>query len=253
MGKKYLLLVSKIVVIFILASAILIRLAYKSDFDSIFIQSLESKTKEGKPVFSKISWFSSDDKDVWMMNQSHHGINATGRELDRLAIIVDKTTIPKNVRFLQIKPGPLVWSEDLIQQRVPYKVSCFMCHANGPRAIRADYNGLVKNTFTEKMKILLINLKIKTQGQIVENSAHIDEDKTLHIPFRHRSKIENDPLLIKACTKCHNESGFLARGFLKRQNFLAIQFMVNNGFMPPPGFAVSEKEKMQIQRFTEGL
>lgn len=253
MKKKSFLLVTKIIIIFILVGAVLIRLAYKANFESIFIQSLESKTKEGDSVFNKISWFPGEEKDVWMMNQSHHGVTATGSELDRLAIIVDKTTTPKNVRFLQLKPGPLVWSEDLITQRVPYKVSCFMCHANGPRAIRPDYDGLVKNDFSEKMKIFLLNLKIKTQGQIVENGQHVEEDKTLDIPFRHRSKIENDPLLVKTCTHCHNETGFFARGFLKRQNFLAINFMVNSGFMPPPGFSVTEKEKLQIKRFTEGF
>ncbi|MBC7467109.1 MAG: hypothetical protein H7256_14060 [Bdellovibrio sp.] len=253
MKKKYLLLASKVVIISILASAVLIRLAYKLNFESIFIQSLESKTKEGGPVFYNVSWFSLGDKDVWMMNQSHHGIAATGSDLDRLAIIVDKTTSPKNVRFMQLKPGPLVWSEDLINQRVPYKVSCFMCHSNGPRAIRPDYDGLVMNSFSEKMKIVLLNLKIKTQGQIVENEQHALEDKDLSIPFRHRSKIENDSLLVKACTRCHNETGLFARGFLKRQNFLAINFMVSSGFMPPPGFDVSIADKKQIANFVAGF
>ncbi|MBC7465775.1 MAG: hypothetical protein H7256_07270 [Bdellovibrio sp.] len=254
MKKKSLLLVTKVLIIFVLASAVVVRLAYKLNFEAILIQSLESKTKEGDPVFNKISWFSFEDKDVWMMNQSHHGIaTTTGSDLDRLVIVVDKTTSPKNVRFMQLKPGALVWSEELINQRVPYKVSCFMCHSNGPRAIRPGYNGLVKNSFSEKMKIMLLNLKVKTQGQIVENEQHAIEDKDLAVPFRHRSKIENDSLLVKTCTRCHNETGLFARGFLKRQNFLAINFMVNSGFMPPPGFSVTAKEKLQIQRFTEGF
>jgi hypothetical protein len=253
MKTKHILLVSKIGIIFILASAILIRLAYKINFDQIEIQSLESKTKTGDPVFNKISWFSFPDKDVWMMNQSHNGANADSSNWDRLAIIVDKTKTPKTAQFLQLKPGPLVWSEDLITQRVPFKVSCFLCHANGPRAIRADLHGQIQNTFMDKIKITLMNLKIKSHGRIVENEIHAIEDQTLHVPFRSRNKIDNDLLQVKACTKCHNDSGFFARGFLKRQNFLAIQFMVSNGFMPPPGFAVTEKEKHQIQRFTLGL
>jgi len=253
MKKKHLLLASKIVVFIFIASAILIRLAYKMNFENIKIQSQESKTIEGKPVFNTISWFSLKDKDVWMMNQSHHGATASDDELDRLAIVVDKTTSPNNVRFLQIKPGPLIWSEDLINQRVPYKVSCFLCHANGPRAIRPDYDGAVKNSFSEKVKIALLNLKIKTHGRLVENEQHAIEDVDLKIPFRHRSKIDNDPLLVKTCTHCHNDTGFLARGFLKRQNFLAIRFMVESGNMPPPGFSITAKEKLQIQRFTEGF
>lgn len=253
MKKKYLLLVSKILIISILAGALLVRLAYKLDFDSIQIQSLESKTQEGLPVFNRISWFSFADKDVWMMNQSHFGLKASESELDRLAIVVDKTTTPKNVRFMQLKPGPLVWSEDLLQQRVPYKVSCFMCHANGPRAIRPDYDGVVQNSTAEKLKIALMNLKIKTYGKMVENSSHTEEDPNLKTPFRYQQKLDNDTLQVKACTKCHNDSGFFARGFLKRQNFLAINFMLASGNMPPPGFAVTEKEKQQIQQFTDGF
>ena len=252
MKKKSILLVTKIVIIFILASVVLIRLANKINFDSIFIQSLESKTNTGDPVFNKISWFSYSDKDVWMMNQSHHGADAKGENLDRLAIIVDKTTSPNNIRFLQLKPGNLVWSEDLIQQRIPNKVSCFLCHANGPRAIRADYKGVVNNTFLDKLKISYLNMKIKKYGKLVENSAHIIEDKSLKIPFRYPGKLDNDLLLVKSCKKCHNDSKD-GRGYLKRQNFLAIKFLIENKFMPPSGHSIPAIEQQKIQKFLTGL
>ncbi|MFZ3231759.1 MAG: hypothetical protein WA160_16250 [Pseudobdellovibrio sp.] len=250
---KSILLVSKIIIISVLASAVLIRLAYKISFESILIQSLESKTKEGKTVINKISWFSLPDKDVWMMNQSHHGMNTTGSDLGRLAIIVDKTMTPNNTMFLQIKPGPRVWSEDLITQHVPFKVSCFMCHSNGPRAIRADFKGMVQNSFIDQIKITILNLKIKFQGVIVENKLHALEDKALDVPFRYRTINENDSLLVKSCTRCHNDSSYFARGYLKRQNFLAIQFMVDNGFMPPAKNLLTAKEKQKVQKFTMGL
>ncbi len=101
---------------------------------SILFQSLESKAIDGSADFNRIRWFQLADQDVWMMNQSHHGISAEKEKWDRLAIVVDKTTTPPTAKFYQLKSGPLVWSEDIIQQRVPYKVSCFICHANGASA-----------------------------------------------------------------------------------------------------------------------
>ena len=120
----------------------------------VLFQSLESKTVTGEAVYNKIKWFSDSDKDIWMMSQSHNGPQFPEEKWDRLAIIVDKKY--KTAQFLQLKPGPLQWTEDLVSQQVPYRVSCFMCHANGPRAIRPTGSSL----FAEA-KILLWNFKIK--------------------------------------------------------------------------------------------
>ncbi|MCB9027127.1 MAG: hypothetical protein H6625_12460 [Bdellovibrionaceae bacterium] len=50
------------------------------DDQAIFIESEESKTISGNPVFNKIKWISKKDKDIWMMNQSHHGAFANDSE-----------------------------------------------------------------------------------------------------------------------------------------------------------------------------
>ena len=140
----------------------LIGFALLFDETSVLIQSRESKTLDDKPVYNQISYFTNKKQDVWMMNQSHHGLKAELQEWDRLAIVIDKNKSPKEVTFLQLPPGELKWEEGLIKQKINYKVSCFMCHSNGPRAIRPDDKSLQVSTFS-KAKIFVWNLRINNK------------------------------------------------------------------------------------------
>lgn len=218
--------------------------------DSLLIQSLESKTLFEEPVINEIKWFSFKDKDVWMMNQSHFGVNATADQKDRLAIVIDKTRPLKTAYFMQLIPGPLIWLEQLYAQKIKNKVSCFMCHANGLRAIRPDLNGLIKTTFLQKLKLNYLNFKIKSYGIIAENNLHKIEDLSLSNPFRYRTKFENKSLTLQACTRCHDGE---KRSQLTRQNAIAIQFLVKNNFMPPDKNGLSKNEIKLIQNFTDGF
>jgi len=211
------------------------------DNEPIVIQSLESKNPNGGPVYNKIKFFPGFDKDIWMMNQSHQGLGAESQQWDRLAIIVDKTGKQKSAKFLQLPPGELKWSEDLLKQNINFKISCFMCHSNGPRAIRTQ------------TKIFFWNLRIKTYGRILEDKEQATLDQSLKIPFRHRTAIDNEELNVKSCTKCHSEGGLFRRGFLTRQNMMTIKFMIENEIMPPKGFSLSGEDKNQIKNFILGL
>lgn len=48
--------------------------------------------------------------------------------------------------------------------------------------------------------------------------------------------IDLSDLKVATCVKCHQESGFLAWGFLKRLQGRIIKFMFDTGQMPPMGF-----------------
>lgn len=222
------------------------------DNEPITIQSLESKNPTGGPVYNKIKFFPGFDKDIWMMNQSHQSLGAESQQWDRLAIIVDKTGKQKTAKFLQLPPGELKWSEGLLKQNIDFKISCYMCHSNGPRAIRPDKVSLGLDLKTQA-KIFFGNLRIKTYGQILENKEQATLDQSLKIPFRHRMAIDNEELNIKSCTKCHSDGGFLKRGFLRRQNMMTIKFMIDNEIMPPKGFSLNSEDKNQIKNFILGL
>ena len=223
------------------------------DHGPILIQSLESKTVENKPVYNQISLQSTDKKDVWMMNQSHHGLKADQKKWDRLAIIVNKETNPNEVTFLQLPPGKLEWNDDLLKKKVEYKVSCFMCHSNGPRVIRPDEKE-VKVSFSKKVKIAMWNLKIKTYGAMKESKVQVLFDKTSVVPFRYPYSLDNEKLELKSCTKCHNGgSDLFSRNQLTRQNIIAIKFMVENKMMPPLGFSVSEHDRKELNKFIKGF
>ena len=100
------------------------------DDTPLLFESLESKTENFAPVYNEIRWISEGGKDIWMMNQSHDG--PLSQAPDRLAIVVDKRA--RAAKFFQLTQGPLHWEKS--PQPIDYKVSCFMCHSNGLRAIR---------------------------------------------------------------------------------------------------------------------
>lgn len=223
-----------------------------SEDQEVFIESRESKTSVQGPVFNKIKWFSLKGKDVWMMNQSHHGPHADENSWDRLAIVVDNSQSPKVARFYQFEPGPLEWREGLVEK--PFRVSCFMCHNNGPRAIRPNEDSLfVRTSLRDKIKISYWNLRMKLYGRVIASSVHDQQDPTQMPPFRFRSGYENESLKLATCIKCHKESGFWARGELKRQQASTIKFMFESGQMPPLGFAMSAKEKQEMTLFLQGF
>lgn len=223
-----------------------------SDSQEVFLESWESRTVSGGSVFNKIKWFSFKDKDVWMMNQSHHGSQALKNKWERLAIVVDKTKSPITAKFFQLKPGPLEWADNL--EQVPLRISCFMCHANGPRAIRPNYKSAFNPMgFKERVKVLAWNIRIKSYGRVVPHKSHKDTDQNLVPPFRWRSDYENEPLKISTCLTCHKEQGFFARGRLRRQNIPTIKFMLETGQMPPIGFWLSKEEKIQMEHFLAGF
>lgn len=216
----------------------------------ILIESWESKTTEGNSVFNRIKWFSLPEKDVWMMNQSHHGANS--KAWDRLAIVVDKKT--KTAKFYQLESGPLEWSEDLAKKSTPFRVACFLCHNNGPRAIRPQHDSaFALLALREQLKLAYWNLRIKTYGRITESPEHALLDETQRPPFRFRGVYENETLKVKTCVNCHQENGLFARGALHRQQLGTIRFLVENKQMPPPGFSLSEDEKRELTRFLKGF
>jgi hypothetical protein len=225
-----------------------------SSVNVVRIESEESKTTNGEPVYNRIALIQKGDKEIWMMNQSHLGPNAANAQLERLAIVVDKSKSPKTARFYQLQPGPLEWNDDLPKtSRVSYRVSCFLCHANGPRAIRPTESENAILSFGEKLSIGVWNLKIKTYGRILEDTAHAKEDETLETPFHPRGRYENEKLTVGVCVKCHQEGGLVARGALTRLQTMTMKTMVQNGHMPPPGFSISPDERAELESFFEGF
>ncbi len=198
----------------------------------LLIESAESRTIDGKPVFNEIQWNIKDGKEMWTMRQSHGGKLLPKNKWDSLAIHMDE-----RAKFLQL--------DSTSGARVEYKVSCFMCHSNGPRAIRPVEGSLGP---LDQVKVTLLNLRIKLYGRVkAEVLPQLGET-----PFRHEGKISNAPLLLTRCTSCHNETSLFSRGTLTRQNSLTISFMVNKEHMPPLG-SLSFREKQYLENFMDGI
>ena len=246
MMKKFILSVCKISSGILILTGLLSAGLFLSE-DEILFQSKESKTLTGDAVYNKIKFVRNKGRDIWLMNQSHEGV--AGKNWDRLAIIVEKN----EATFLQLPPGELEWSEELWKHALPNKVSCFICHSNGPRAIRANEVSSVSMNLKSRMRIFLWNARIKSYGRIKESSWHTQTDAKLERPFRLQSRRDNEVLTVKSCLQCHNNEGFLARGQLTRQNAATIDFMLKQNLMPPLGFTLSKQEKKAIENFVRGF
>ncbi len=218
----------------------------------VTIESVESQNLAGDPVFNRIQLVTDGDKDIWMMRQSHDGPRLPAHGWDSLAIVVDKSKSPKEATFYQLAPHD--GGKPDFAKLAPMRAACFMCHSNGPRAIRPRLDSeLAPLGAQERTQVALWNLKIKLYGRIVESKEQSAAVAAGGSPFKLEGEHENAVLTAKTCAKCHNEGGFLARGQLKRQQFMAIKFMVDSGQMPPPGFSIDAKERQEIENFVEGL
>lgn len=218
----------------------------------VFFESQESTSSSDGPVFNKIKFFSTEQSDIWMMNQSHHGPLAAPNDWDRLAIVVDKTKSPPTAKFYQFESGPLIWSDSMTTK--PFRVSCFMCHNNGPRLIRPNDSSTLNPThLADSIKIFFLNLKIRAYQRIVPDPIHLQKNTSQTIPFRWPGKYENEFLEVKACTKCHNEQSPAGRGKLSRQQTPTIRFMLESNQMPPRGHHLNAAEHQQIERFLLGF
>ncbi len=218
--------------------------------EPVYFQSLESLAPEGKPVFNEIKWYQLPDKDVWMMNQNNEGDIISHRPLDRLAIIINKTVSPPTAQFMQLQPGPLVWSDDLISRQIDFKISCFTCHANGLRKIRRIDYGSVAGKLLDGLKIKFLNSKIKSYGHVIPDPIHNAKDTYLKTPFRKFGNSANEELKLYSCLQCHNGKYHSA---LTRQNASTISFQVKNRLMPPSGRLLSAEDQNELTRFLNGI
>jgi cytochrome c5 len=213
--------------------------------NQVLIESLESKTINGDAVFNRIRLESNSQQDVWRMAQSHHGINHPPGQWDELKIIVDKSQRPYKATYQQWYQG----------KQVEFRVSCFMCHANGPRAIRpVNESQDASLTLRDRALIALWNVRIKTYGQVMAQNENNDEHKG--VPLAFSSPFDREVLKVKTCLQCHQDSPSSMpwkRWPLMRQHAVAISFMLEQGLMPPFPYTISAQEKAEIERFVQGI
>lgn len=223
-----------------------------SDDNPIVFQSEESSTKEYGPIFNRISWKSLKNQDIWVMQQTQKGYSDDYNKWDRLAIVIDKTKNPKTAQFIQTTPGSIDFSGHY--KNIEFRVPCGMCHTNGPRAIRPILmeGSPIHLNWKDQVKIALWNLRIKLYGRIISGATTHINGLPRKNPFAFEDHFSTKHLDIKSCTKCHNES-WLGRGFLQRQNFSSIRFMIEKGYMPPIGFEWTSPEKESLLKSLENL
>ncbi|MGE4133922.1 MAG: cytochrome c [Bdellovibrionales bacterium] len=216
------------------------------DTSPILIESIESKTIHGGPVFNEISrQVLTGGEVVWNMKQSHHGVKADPEKWEHLRIRLHSSSGKTWANFDQLEN----------HQPAPLRVACFMCHPNGPRAIRPNYaSRSAPLSLKNKLRIQMWNLSIKVAGRVLEDPSELVKDRTLrlgHNPFRYRGPFENQPIPTKLCQRCHFD-GPGGRGTLTRQHFMAIRHLVSTGAMPPLIFHLDREDRKELSQFIGG-
>jgi mono/diheme cytochrome c family protein len=214
----------------------------------VVFASLESKTSLGEPIYNRVALIPGWKKDLWVMQQSHRGPTPDFHRWDRLAIEVDRTRSPAVARFLQLDPGAMAL--DGSEPARPFRVACFMCHANGPRAIRPDLESKqAALSLGERIAVGIWNWRVRSYGRVVPADVH---RQPAAVPFRNGDAFANEPLTLAACARCHNDKPS-GRGYLARQHATTILFMVGHGLMPPPGRAMDAGDRADLDRFLTAL
>lgn len=230
---------SKVVLVAIILSSGVIAI-YQLMSSPITFASAESRTLGRAIVYNEVTWQWKKSKDIWIMRQSHNGPKLHKGKWDKLVITVEN----QKTRFYQLESGKNEFTGT--EKEVPFKVSCFMCHSNGPRAIRP----MELESLKENIQVKLLNLRIKLYGKL--ENLNNTQNQVGDVPFRHTGKISNTPLNLSACMKCHQDQGFFSRGFLTRQNGVTIDFMVKNQHMPPIG-DLKPEEQRYLKDFRDGF
>jgi hypothetical protein len=208
---------------------------YLSLNQKVLFESIESKNEKGESIYNQVEFISGKDKDVWLMRQGQKGLDQPLSGWDELKVTVDKTQKPFRATFSQLKEG----------KEIEYKVSCFICHPNGLRKIRAQL--LDNNTWRDRLTLSYWNLKMASYGRIlpVENLINNKNRKrSLYL-----GKTAGTKLKVKVCFQCHGDKNGFDRGELFLQNAVTIAHLVEKKEMPPFGHSLSEKEKAEILTF----
>ncbi len=227
--------------------------------EPLLFASEESVGPHGEAIFNEVAWQQQGRFDIWRMKQSHNGLHAKPQAWDQLAIIVDREN--KTVSYHQLVADSttalLTAPPDSLHPwpQKDYRVSCYSCHANGPRHLRPNWNSSELSLgWQSKLKVNWLNQKMQRYGRlkIIEHSPFTQSIERQR-PLALTDPFASQPLLVKICQQCHSESGDRPRGPLQRQHLYTIQFMLKNKYMPPKGHSLSAQEKSQLENFMAGF
>ncbi|MDA8791821.1 cytochrome c [Bacteriovoracaceae bacterium] len=205
--------------------------------DYVLFESFESKTVDLKPVYNQIKLISEANRDIWIMNQSHHGLKT--KIWDKVKIIVDKSTKPYQASYHQIKNG----------KEIEYKINCINCHSGGPRLIRPNLNSEnAKMSLREKLTINYWNLRIRSYGEVmIQKNDPFSRKKKLGLNNDYYKQV----LKVPSCYSCHQEGG--VRSPITKQQVSTMMVLMENNMMPPWPHTLTTEDRNKVYEFIYGI
>ena len=156
----------------LIAGLVLLMTGLALDRTPIVFESAESESF-GNPVFNRVTWETRGGKDVWVMQQSHEGLNKEFQSWERVSIAVDLSK--KVAVFRQHVSGEIDPQKTLHAKKQNYRSACYLCHSNGPRAIRPKWDStFVQLNSWDTLRVTAWNLRMKLYGSI-ESAGDVAE------------------------------------------------------------------------------
>lgn len=218
-------------VCFLLGAVAMLSLLFLENYSqTITFESSESKNVNEVPVINTVGYKRENGVSTWSMQQNHHD----GKDVDDLKIIVQSKGAHKEASFYQFKDN----------MNSEYRVSCFTCHANGPRAIRYNANSKVaKVNVLEEVVIAYWNLKIKHQGTVNTKQNTQIEQRARVVPLKFEGRLDTKAFKLESCSLCHGAGSIMGRAELQYQQLGTIKHLVETEQMPPLFFTVSKEDR----------
>lgn len=168
--------------------------------------SIQSSLKVLAPVLNSIAAFSNAQTDLWILRQRNMSGDGYWRTY---GIAQDKSVSPNTAIFFELTRDGIRFTG------TSGGVSCYECHASGPRAIRPLRPDLVNTPSTATA----FNERIATNGLV-----------QLHVPAAELLPDLGEPLSASACLECHSLGG--ERAPLYHLQAESVRSLIAIGAMP---------------------
>lgn len=179
--------------------------------------SIQSSLRLQRPVLNTIAAWSNETTSLWVLRQRVMIQNGYWRTY---GIAQDRTRSPNVATFFELRSGRPVFTGD------SGGVSCFTCHASGPRALRPLRSDLVESTQTMDT----LNAAVADNGFVA-----------LRVPASETMPDLGPALSAPSCVECHSQGG--ERAPLYRVHAASIRALIASGAMPREGALTSEGMK----------
>jgi hypothetical protein len=197
-------------------------------FDSVTFHSGESFVPEIGHLVNRVSFIEKPGFDIWLLRQRRNEKGYKFTDWSHFAIVMDKGR--STAHYFKFIAGPKTSGEPLIPAEV--EVSCAMCHASGPRALRP----------VDRLPLAAEEIaNIKAWNERIASYKIVTDRFPKSSLAAHQARFAGshwqETLALPVCHQCHNPTSGI-RNHLKRLHSQAINYLIDHS-LSEDGYSVA--------------